>query len=144
MTETFRAALNHFRRVSGPRPALMCAEREWTDCHRQIIAGYLTVSGHQVIHLIDGTSRENGRLPPSGGRKDLLSGFAWAASIRTVNASALKQQFCTSNRRSAMPGRTRSLRLQETVSSVKPQLLFGSQRKSRTASNRRRREYKKC
>ena len=42
----------------------MCAERRWTDCHRQIIADYLIAGSHHVIHLIDETTRENGRLTP--------------------------------------------------------------------------------
>lgn len=62
MTERFQEALRNLRQLSGPPLALMCAERRWTDCHRQIIADYLIVSGHQVIHLIDATNREDGRL----------------------------------------------------------------------------------
>lgn len=62
MTERFQEALRHLRQLSGPPLALMCAERQWTDCHRQIIADYLIVGGHQVIHLIDATTREDGRL----------------------------------------------------------------------------------
>lgn len=62
MTERFQETLGRLRRLSGPRLALMCAERGWTDCHRQIIADYLIVGGLQVIHLIDTTTREDGRL----------------------------------------------------------------------------------
>ncbi|MGY8631896.1 DUF488 domain-containing protein [Bradyrhizobium sp. 14AA] len=62
MTDRFQDALRHLRQLSAPPLALMCAERQWTDCHRQIIADYLIVSGHQVIHLIDATTREDGRL----------------------------------------------------------------------------------
>ncbi|WP_431202529.1 DUF488 family protein [Bradyrhizobium betae] len=62
MTERFQAALRRLRQLSGPRLAVMCAERQWTDCHRQIIADYLVAGGHQVIHLIDATNRESGQL----------------------------------------------------------------------------------
>lgn len=64
MTNSFHVSLNGFRRSLTPGSALMCAERRWTDCHRQIIADYLIASGHHVIHLIDATTREDGRLTP--------------------------------------------------------------------------------
>ncbi|MET4745452.1 uncharacterized protein (DUF488 family) [Bradyrhizobium japonicum] len=62
MTERFQEALRSLRQLSGPQLAVMCAERQWTDCHRQIIADYLIVGGHEVIHLIDATNREDGQL----------------------------------------------------------------------------------
>lgn len=64
LTDSFRAALDRLYRIAGPRWVVMCAERRWTDCHRQIIADYLIAGGHKVIHLVDVTTREDGRLTP--------------------------------------------------------------------------------
>jgi hypothetical protein len=58
--------------------------------------------------------------PHSRGRKDLLSCFAWAVSIRSVNASA---QAILLAHEPPMRHRIRSPRLQETVSSERPQHL---------------------
>ncbi|HLG79850.1 MAG TPA: DUF488 domain-containing protein [Bradyrhizobium sp.] len=63
LTDPFRTALDRLLPIAGPRTAVMCAERRWTDCHRQIIAEYLIVGGPKVIHLLDLTTREEGRLP---------------------------------------------------------------------------------
>jgi uncharacterized protein (DUF488 family) len=64
MTGSFQACFNGLRQSLGARSALMCAERRWTNCHRQIIADYLIARGHQVIHLIDTTTREEARPTP--------------------------------------------------------------------------------
>ncbi len=34
------------------RLALMCSEAVWWRCHRRIIADYLLLSGHEVVHLM--------------------------------------------------------------------------------------------
>lgn len=62
MTETFQAALTAFRQSLRPRSALMCAEKSWRDCHRQIISDYLIANSHQVTHLVDAKIHEDGRL----------------------------------------------------------------------------------
>ena len=33
------------------RTAIMCAEADWTRCHRRLIADVLTVRGWRVLHL---------------------------------------------------------------------------------------------
>lgn len=60
----FRAALDRLHQLSARQTVLMCAERQWTDCHRQILADYLLTAGHRVVHLLDSTTREEGRLTP--------------------------------------------------------------------------------
>ena len=30
---------------------LMCAEKKFTNCHREVIANYLVLKGHEVEHL---------------------------------------------------------------------------------------------
>jgi len=45
--------------------AFLCAERDWRDCHRQIVADALLVRGWQVVHLIRPAECETHRLHPS-------------------------------------------------------------------------------
>jgi len=42
----------------------MCAEKSWRDCHRQIITDYLISNGHQVVHLVDASTREEAKPTP--------------------------------------------------------------------------------
>lgn len=62
MTETFQAAVTALQQSLRPRTALMCAEKSWADCHRQIICDYLIANGQQVTHLVDTEIQEDGRL----------------------------------------------------------------------------------
>ena len=36
----------------------MCAERDWRDCHRGLIADYLKVRGHDVVHILSADAHE--------------------------------------------------------------------------------------
>jgi uncharacterized protein (DUF488 family) len=40
------------------RIAVMCAERDWRDCHRGLIADYLKVQGHDVVHILSAEAAE--------------------------------------------------------------------------------------
>jgi uncharacterized protein (DUF488 family) len=62
LTEAFQSALLRLRQSAQTATALMCAEKSWKDCHRQIITDYLIANGHHVIHLVDAVNREDGRL----------------------------------------------------------------------------------
>lgn len=62
MTEAFQAALNRLRDTLQPNTALMCAEKSWSDCHRQIVSDYLIARGHKITHVIDADRREPGAL----------------------------------------------------------------------------------
>ncbi|RTM15396.1 MAG: hypothetical protein EKK33_01555 [Bradyrhizobiaceae bacterium] len=44
----------------------MCEEKNWRDCHRQIIADHLLIAGHQVIHLVDAKLQEEATLTSFG------------------------------------------------------------------------------
>ena len=35
------------------RPAIMCAERMWFQCHRMMVSDYLVANGHTVLHIVD-------------------------------------------------------------------------------------------
>ena len=47
------------------RVAIMCSEAVWWRCHRRIIADYLLLNGHAVIHLM-GNGREDPADPTPG------------------------------------------------------------------------------
>jgi uncharacterized protein (DUF488 family) len=51
-TPQFAAGLARLRELaSGRRVALMCAEADWTQCHRRLISDALVAGGHRVLHL---------------------------------------------------------------------------------------------
>ncbi len=60
-TEAFERAMAQLRSLGAQgRTAVMCAEKEPCDCHRSLIADYLTLRGEQVLHLIEiGSVREH-------------------------------------------------------------------------------------
>lgn len=62
MTAAFQAAFNRLRQTLQPRTVLMCAEKSWADCHRQVIADHLIANGHGVVHMIDAGTHEVGAL----------------------------------------------------------------------------------
>lgn len=41
------------RKPEGTDVALLCAEKDFTDCHRKLIADHLTVRGLSILHVID-------------------------------------------------------------------------------------------
>jgi len=51
-TPAFEAAAARLLALSEARPtAILCAEMLWWQCHRALIADYLKVRGHQVLHI---------------------------------------------------------------------------------------------
>jgi uncharacterized protein (DUF488 family) len=42
--------------------AIMCAEALWWQCHRRLLADYLTALGHEVLHIQSPTKAEAHRL----------------------------------------------------------------------------------
>ncbi|UCE89389.1 MAG: DUF488 domain-containing protein [Pseudomonadota bacterium] len=69
-----RAALQLVSLAARAPLAIMCAERLPEHCHRTLIADYLTLAGHEVLHLIDG----------SGPQVHVLSNIARRESRRLV------------------------------------------------------------
>jgi uncharacterized protein (DUF488 family) len=73
-SEDFSEGLTRLRELAaGKRVAVMCAEADWTQCHRRLIADALVSDGLRVLHLgPDGSlsehelheaaARENGHL----------------------------------------------------------------------------------
>jgi uncharacterized protein (DUF488 family) len=59
-SEKFQAGLEFLEELARERlTAMMCAEADWTRCHRRLIADMLTVRGWRVLHL-----RPDGSLAP--------------------------------------------------------------------------------
>lgn len=61
----FRAGIARLLELAGARPtAMMCAERDWHDCHRRHVADHLlAIEGVEVLHIADSG-------PPSPHRLD--------------------------------------------------------------------------
>lgn len=58
-TVEFQTSLKHLLEAASSGPtAIMCAEKAWQNCHRGLISDRLKVSGHEVIHIIDGMRQE--------------------------------------------------------------------------------------
>jgi uncharacterized protein (DUF488 family) len=45
--------------------AIMCAEGDWRQCHRQIISDYLILRKFEILHILPDGSSEQARLTPS-------------------------------------------------------------------------------
>jgi uncharacterized protein (DUF488 family) len=58
-TDDFRQGIERVIAVADrQRVALMCSEVLWWRCHRALIADYLKVRGHPVIHLLSPVKHE--------------------------------------------------------------------------------------
>ena len=65
LTEEFKTAIQDVIALAEKKKtAIMCAERVYFQCHRMLVSDWLTLNGHQVLH-IDGTgpTREHNPLP---------------------------------------------------------------------------------
>lgn len=64
-TPTFQRAVDELIVFAGrPGPALLCAERDPNQCHRNLIADFLAARGYRVLHIIDeGPAREHAISP---------------------------------------------------------------------------------
>lgn len=57
------AGLAELEALALARPtSLLCAERDWRSCHRQILADALVARGWRVVHLLAPGAREEHRL----------------------------------------------------------------------------------
>ena len=45
--------------------AIMCAEADWRQCHRQIVSDYLIIRDFEVLHILVDGSLEQARLTPT-------------------------------------------------------------------------------
>jgi uncharacterized protein (DUF488 family) len=62
-TEVFGRAAGQLINLARRGPlAIMCAEKRPQNCHRSLIADYLTLQGHRVLHLIDENAIEEHQL----------------------------------------------------------------------------------
>ncbi len=58
-TEVFARSAGQLINLARRGPlAVMCAEKHPQNCHRSLIADYLTLQGHRILHLIDEHSTE--------------------------------------------------------------------------------------
>ncbi len=65
MSEAFKKAIEKLIELaSEKRAALMCAEKHYWKCHRQLVSDYLCSQGHEVWHIIDKDSATKHVLSP--------------------------------------------------------------------------------
>jgi uncharacterized protein (DUF488 family) len=82
-TRSFLDALQALCRDAAQETcAIMCAEADWRQCHRQIISDYLIVRGFGVMHILSDGSVEQAHLTP----------FASLGSDGTLLYSKLPEQ----------------------------------------------------
>ena len=64
-SDAFAQAATQLLRLAATAPAvILCAERLPEQCHRRLIADYLTLQGAKVIHLIDEAVQRDHLLSP--------------------------------------------------------------------------------
>jgi uncharacterized protein (DUF488 family) len=74
-TPEFARGVAQLRNLAARAPtAMLCAEREPAQCHRSLVADWLTLQGVGVVHLIE----------PGGSREHLLSSQARRESAELV------------------------------------------------------------
>lgn len=70
LTDTFhKAATQLVNMAAKTNLAILCAERLPQDCHRRLIADYLTLQGVEVIHLIAENESRPHQLSPEARRE---------------------------------------------------------------------------
>lgn len=71
MTPLFRVALTKLEDLAvDHRPAIMCAEARWTNCHRRIITDYLLADGFTVVHIVAPGKTERAEMTPAAVRTE--------------------------------------------------------------------------
>jgi len=69
MTDSFRAGFTRLQQLGAARRcAIMCSELLWWRCHRRIIADYLMLAGHTVIHILDRSKQDEAWPTPAARR----------------------------------------------------------------------------
>jgi len=48
-----RAVERLVKMAAARRAAIMCAERDYLQCHRRLVSDYLLAQGHTVLHIVD-------------------------------------------------------------------------------------------
>ncbi len=70
-TEEFRRGVERLVELGrAVRAAVMCAERQPSECHRSFISDYLVTGGEQVAHLVDAGVVEDHHLNPVARRRE--------------------------------------------------------------------------
>jgi uncharacterized protein (DUF488 family) len=68
-TDLFRKGIDQLLHMARGTPcALLCAEKHPADCHRALVADYLTAGGARVLHLIEPEVTTEHRLNPAARR----------------------------------------------------------------------------
>ncbi|MFO1127617.1 MAG: DUF488 domain-containing protein [Rhodospirillales bacterium] len=85
LSQPFAEALAAVRQMArGGRPAVMCAEALWQNCHRRLIADHLLAAGEDVAHIIAENRIEPAVLDPGA-----VAGPAGSVTYPPTQASLL-------------------------------------------------------
>lgn len=69
-TEAFKRGVAQLLVLARRSPtAILCAERDPLQCHRSLIADYLTLQGVDVVHLLEPGRHQDHRLRPEARRE---------------------------------------------------------------------------
>jgi uncharacterized protein (DUF488 family) len=90
LTPAFRAALDELKTLAAARPtAFMCAEADWRNCHRQLIADRLVAEGQDVRHIVkDGI--EAAEINPAAERRPGGLVYVWQSVVKRPAKRAKK------------------------------------------------------
>jgi uncharacterized protein (DUF488 family) len=74
MSEEFRRGISELLSLATQgRPAYMCAERVYFQCHRMLVSDYLVAHGHEVLHIDGvGATRPHKLMPEAHRQGDNL------------------------------------------------------------------------
>ena len=65
LTESFQNAIGRLLEQANEKPtAIMCAEKVFFQCHRMLVSDYLSLHGHEVLHIEDARPLKPHRITP--------------------------------------------------------------------------------
>ena len=74
-TESFARGVRRLVELAGrASPAFMCAEKDWSRCHRRWLSDHLVFAGHKVVHILDPGVEVSHRTEPRQLQLDQLLG----------------------------------------------------------------------
>src|SRR5579872_6400714 len=81
-TKAFRDGATRLEDLAASRRvAVLCAEALWWQCHRRLVADYLTAAGHRVVHILAPGKSEPHRLTAPAHLVDGALSYAGAPTL---------------------------------------------------------------
>ena len=71
LTESFGKAVDQLLQIAQAQSsAVMCAEADYTHCHRRLLCDFLTVSSAEILHILPGGAVAPHVLTPTASTRD--------------------------------------------------------------------------